>query len=494
MTRARFLALNALSMLLANILSKAVLFVGYVFLLQYLDASLESTYYLITAFAMVICTNFQDGMVFVTIRRIATDLPNGPRHLGNLYLASFFLAVVLGLLAIPAAFLYARTQLEGSGLQGEFILSVCALTAAYLVGYGYACAGAGFKAYERLYLEAILLFIQSVLNAGILVYGSINRWPLSSLFFGLLAAAAFHALLSNIVLVAFVVRPRIRWAVGEAWALFRRSLALGYATLMRTLQDRIHPFFIDRLAGHSLITQFSSPNNLLIQLKFIPMSVRPALFPTLARKADEKTDAFQVYSLALMKFLYLIALPLLILLSIVRHELLPLITSMDPTFKRTYALALQVYPIIAWAVALSFPSQVLRSLFVAVKRPQHEFHTVLAGVVVLVALDIILIPQIGVLGCACAAVACELTILFFGLWLLSRVGRGINVMSLFFLPTLCGIIVHLVAEYLYGTHWTLGILCVLLAFPLLVLVLRVISPTEWRILREIVQPNWLASR
>ncbi len=43
MSRHRLLALNALSMLVANIVSKVIILFGMIFLFQYIDAGLEST-------------------------------------------------------------------------------------------------------------------------------------------------------------------------------------------------------------------------------------------------------------------------------------------------------------------------------------------------------------------------------------------------------------------------------------------------------------------
>jgi len=488
MTRPRLLAFNALSMLVANIISKMVLFVGMVFLLQYLDAGLESTYYLVTAFAALIAMNFQDGMVSVTIRKVATDLDNGPKYLGNLYFASACLAVCLSFIAIVGAFIYGKFLLESPGLQGEFIKSACILSGAYMVGYWAASAGAGFKAYEKLSLEAALLVLHSILSAGIFIFGAKNSWPLSTFFIGIFLVNAFHMVLSNIVLMTFVVKPVIKPDFKSAWEVFKESLGLGYATLLRTLQDRMHPFFIDNILQHNLITQFSSPNQLLVQMKFIPLSVRPALFPTLARKAEDKSDSFQKYATALMKFLYLVAIPLVILLIIARNPVLKLVTDWDESFEQQYALALQVYPFVAWAIALSFPSQVLRSLFVALKKPEFEFKTVLAGVSTLAVLDLILIWQIGVIGAAYGALICEFIIFSYGLWLLKQVGRGLNVVTLFLLPTLCGIITNWLAEWLYGIHWVFGIGSVIVVFPVLVLAFRVVSTHEWAILREVIRP------
>ena len=493
MTRGRLLALNALSMLVANIIAKVILFVGMVFLLQYLSPGLESTYYLITAFGAIVALNFQDGMVSVTIRRIATDLENGATHLGSLYFASMFLAITLGLITIPLSFLYAGSALEGSGLQGEFILSTCFLVLAYLVGYGYSCAGAGFKAYEKLYLEAILVVLQAILNAAVLWYGTVQQWPLSRFFMWLCAANGIHSILAQIILSAFVVSPKFNWSIPEAQGLIRESLRLGYATLLRTIQDRIHPFFIDSFARHELITQVSSSNQLLVQLKFIPLSVRPAIFPTIARKAEMDNDDFQVFSIALMKFLYLVAIPLIILLIIARREILPLVTTVGPNFEIHYAMALAIYPLVGWSVILSFPSQVLRSLFIALKKPKFEFWTVFAGVAVLAFLDIVFIPTVGVIVCGYASIACEVTILIFGLYLLRQAGRALEIMTLFVHSTLCGILVHLIAEYLYGLHWALGLASVLVLFPACVVLFRIISQREWEIIREIVKPGSSAS-
>jgi O-antigen/teichoic acid export membrane protein len=485
-TRARWLALNALSLLVANVLSKFVLFAGTIFLFQYLDPNQESFYYLVTAIALIVATNFQDGMVQVTIRKIATDRENGPYHLGTLYLGSLFLAIPLVFVAVGIAMFYGSDQLAQPADRYAFVVSVMWLTCAYLVGYVYSSAGAGFKAYERLYLESILLVIQAILNAGVYWYGARHTWPLPYFFLGLLLTNVFHSLLSHIVLVIFVVRPQFHLHVGEAWRVFKESLGLGCATLLRTMQDRIHIFFITGILGYSMNTQFASPNNFLAQLKFIPASVRPALFPTLARKAELGTGEFEAYSTALAKFLYLIGLPLLIMLTIARAQILPLFTTLAPDFSTTYAKALQVYPLVALAVALSFPSQVLRNAFVSIRRPQYEFYTVLAGVAVLAVLDYLLITGFGVVGAGYAAVFGEITILAYGLWLLHRVGRGLNVMSLFLLPSLCGIMTYLAADYLYGKHWVLGILCVLVLFPVLVWIMRVVTPLEWAIVMEVI--------
>jgi O-antigen/teichoic acid export membrane protein len=486
MPRARWLALNALFLLASNIVSKIILFAGSIFLFQYLDPNQESTYYLITAFGLIVATNFQDGMVQVSIRRIATDIENGPRHLGTLYLASLLLAFVLILIGIPAALIYGHFQIADPVVRGQFVMGVAGLTGAYLVGYGYAVAGAGFKAYERLYLESILLVIQAILNALVYWFGATHAWPLPWFFFGLLLTNAFHSVLSHIVLAAFVVRARFHVDTSEAWSVFRESLGLGYATLLRTIQDRVHVFFITSIAGIDMNTQFASPNNFLTQLKFVPASVRPALFPTLARKAQLPTDEFERYSTALAKFLYLVGLPLMILFTIAREQILPLFTTLGPEFHEKYAMALKVYPLVALAVALSFPSQVMRSVFVSIRKPHYEFYTVLTGVAVLAVLDFILIRKYGVIGAGYASVVGEAVILTYGLWLLHRVGRGLNATALFVLPTLCGIITYLLSGYLYGIHWWLGVISVLVVFPILLIAMRVISPTEWAIAREVI--------
>mgnify|MGYP000331552209 CR=1 FL=1 len=491
MSRTRYLALNALSMLIANIFSKIVLFIGMIFLLQYLDAGEESIYYLVTAFAMVIAVNFQDGMVVMTIRRIATDIQNGPREMGTLYLATSVLALVLAAITFIASFVYAGIQFEGENQRIEFIQSAMALTGAFLVGYGYAVAGAGFKAYEKLWIESILLALQSIFSAGVYWYGATHQWPLPYFFYGLFITTAFHSTISFIVLYLFIVKPKFHSDFRSAYELFAESLQLGFASLLRVLQERIHPFLINipSLAGQSYITQWSSPNNLFAHFKFIPLSIRPAMFPTLARKAELETDEFQVYSLALMKFLYLLALPLLITMSIARHEVLPLITTMEADFSETYAFAIMVAPLVAWSIALSFPSQVLRTLFVALKKPQYEFRTVLAGLCVLVVLDILLLPEYKVMGAGIASISAELTILIYGLWLLNKLGRGIKLSHVFLLPTLCGMITHLSAEFLYRELWIYGILGVIVVFPILLLIFRVISPVEWSILREMFMPS-----
>jgi len=488
-TRGRLLALNALSMVVANIIAKAILFIGMVFLLQYLNQGLESTFYLVTAFSSIMALNFQDGMVSVTIRKVATDLKNGPKYLGDLYFGSFFLAIVLVMVSFPLAFIYSRASLETPGLQGEYFKSAVFLIGAYLIGYGYSCAGAGFKAYEKLYLEAVLIILQAILNAGVYWYGANHGWVLSQFFVGLFITNFFHSILSNIVLLLMVVRPSLNFSFLDSFQLFMESLHLGYATLLRTVQDRIHPFFIDSFASHEKITQLSSPNNLLLQLKFIPLSVRPAIFPTLARKAERKSSEFQIYSVALMKFLYLIAIPLIILLIVAREEILPLVTEIAPNFKSNYSEALAIYPLVGWAVILSFPSQVLRSLFVALKKPEYEFWTVLAGVSVLAAIDILFIPSHGVIACGYASIACEAVILAYGVTLIGRAGRPLFINSLFLHATACGIVTHLIAEYAYHVHWALGVLSVIVLFPVLVLLFKVINKEEWTIVREIIKPK-----
>lgn len=488
MKRARWLAMNALTYLAANILSKLILAVGSFFLMQHLNPEDENIYALVTAITLLVVSNFQDGMVQITIQKIATDKPSGAKYIGVLFLSTLLLTIFIAFLGFLIIFTYGIVQITDAAVRREYMLSSMALIGAYLAGYGYSVAGAGFKGYEKLYLESILAVIQAILNMLIFWYGSIHGWQLHAFFIGLLAANLFHSIISFLVLIRLVAVPHLKGVnITDCKELFRHSLGLGYATFLRTIQDRIHIFLIQSLLGHNVVNQFDRPNALLIQFKFIPASIKPAVFPTLARKAELSTDEFRKYSTALVKFLYLTGIPLMLLLIIAKNEILPLFTQMGPGFKEQYGEALRVYGLIAFAVALSFGSQVLRNIFVAIKKPEWEFQTVVAGVIALTFIDIIAIKLLGIIGAGIGALAGECVIVIFGIWLLMKIGRGINWISVFLLPTVCGIITFLMASVLYAINWLAGLVAVIVIFPVLTLMMRIITKDEWTIIKEMIR-------
>jgi hypothetical protein len=45
---------------------------------------------------------------------------------------------------------------------------------------------------------------------------------------------------------------------------------------------------------------------------------------------------------------------------------------------------------------------------------------------------------------------------------------------------------YLAAGFLYQVHWALGLIAVVVVFPGLVLIMRIISPPEWTLVKEII--------
>ncbi|MDM0090581.1 MULTISPECIES: flippase [unclassified Variovorax] len=197
------------------------------------------------------------------------------------------------------------------------------------------------------------------------------------------------------------------WTIKQAKKLLHASWPLILSGLAVTVYMRIDQIMLGQIVGDEAVGVFSAATRLSEVFYFIPIVISAAVFPSIikAKKIGEKEflDRLQKFFNALTIVAISIALPL----SLLSKQIV------SAFYGAEYSDASAIFGIHIWACVFVFLGVSGSRWFLAENLQRLSFYRTLAGAVLNVALNFVLIPRFGALGAAVATVISQAMACFF---------------------------------------------------------------------------------
>jgi O-antigen/teichoic acid export membrane protein len=480
-TSPRRIAANSAYLLAANFLSMAITFVYIALIYRFIAQEVEGYYIIACNWGSILVIHLHPGMVYILIREIAVNRDRTSELLGDGLIISGFLFIVVMALACVGAMLLVYVKGDPSVVGLGIVAIAFALGLTYVRGI----FSAGFVAHEKLIYSAILLVFHAMVTLAVLWFICREPYTLLHIFIAIAAISVVTNSLAWALGCLVLGTPSLRWRRESLRYLMRESIPLGVAEAVRINYMRAGNIALWLFHQYTLVSSFGIPYQITEQLKVIPGSIRPAIFPAMCRLAGGNKRGFEWLYNFLMRLLVIIALPLGLMLMAAAGLILTVVTK-DPTPEAITALR-----VLSLIIIISFPSLVVRNIFIALGKQKLDTVISSAALAMLVVLLIISVPANKVFGAVASIFIAEMFLFAMGIFYVYRLGFRLDFTGTFLKPVICTVplIVAMLLtprEGFIGMRLAIYLACIAL-YVLLIFATRTLSRDDIDNLRRVAR-------
>lgn len=390
---ARTVTTNTLSVAVANVANKVLMFAFYIVAARHLGVSEYGVLSGGLAFVTMFSVLTDLGLGNITAREIARDRSVAPRYVGNsLTVVMLTSLVVVALIAVLANVLHYPPR----SVRVIYILSTM-VAAGALTSY---CAYV-FLGLEQMYMTAAAQLLQTAL----LVTGGLvlARGPALAERYAVLYAVA-----SIVVAVAALLSAArllggfgLRFEFREWRALIRTSIPVGVAVALVSIYYWNGHTILQRTHGSAPVGILNAAFRLVVGACFAGMSLSAALYPQLSRCYTAEPQRLPRVFQAGIRYLTLLILPVVVLALPYARPVVSLVYGND------YAPAATVLRVLVWWGGTAAFSSLLSNYVLAANRTSLVMYQSIVSLGVNFIANVTLIPPMGAMGAAIALVAAE---------------------------------------------------------------------------------------
>jgi len=409
-------AKNTLLLTIASIGQKIIAFVYFLFLARIMMPDATGQYYLALSVTTIFSVVADFGLTPVVIREIAKDHTRAKSILAH---AMGLKVPFMGLAACGAIL---AGKMLGYSISVQWLIAfatvVLMLDALHLLFYGV------LRGYQNLRIESIGVFTGMMTTA---IVGAFVLWFHPTLTF--LVFALFCGSSMNVIIAGWKVVRQIGWAglmpaysTTTLW-LLKTAIPFALAAVFIKVYSYVDTIFISKYLDTIAVGLYAVAYKFTYAFQFLPLAFTAALYPGMSALAQKDTVMLEKVLHKSLWYMAIISAPIVFGLYAVAPEAVALAGD-------SYGDAARVLKVLVFVLIPIFLDFPVGSLLNA--SGYQSVKTTIMGVTMIinVALNALLIPLLGILGAAYAAIV-SFTFLFgAGLFVLPRIIPSLSYVSI----------------------------------------------------------------
>lgn len=402
------LAQNTLYLTIASVGQKVIAFVYFLFLARVMQPDLTGQYFLALSITTIYSVIAEFGITSVTTREIARDSTQARGMIPHA------LALKLPLMALAVIGSILTGRFLGYELEVQTLIAISCLVlvidALQVFFYGV------LRGFQALQYEAVGIFSGMVTTA---VLGGLVLAFAPSLPFLVVALIAGSSV--NLLAASMQVAKRLGWATliphwsgNDAKLILKMAFPFALAAIFVKIYSYIDSIFISKFLDTSAVGLYAIAYKFTYAFQFLPLAFVAALFPGMSAVAGRDERALERILMRSMWYMAVISAPIVFGLYAIAPE--AILLAGDGYTKATAVLQSLIFVLIP--IFLDFPIGALLNA-----AGKQATKTTIMGVtmVINIVLNVMLIPQVGILGAAYAALASFIFMFAAGLFFIPSV-------------------------------------------------------------------------
>lgn len=464
------IARNAGSLVTAEVISRIVQFIVFVFIARQLGDTKIGVLGFATSFTSLFAIIPRFGFTILTIREVSREPTKGPQFFSNIVILKTLLSVVTLFLIVVISFFIQST------IGYRSVLYTVAITMIVISFMDFACSF--YRALQKMVWEAIIKSL-TIVGAGIVGAFSVYMgWDL----IGYVSTRLFVYILGLIGFVIFLFTRfyRFRWTVDKTFCkyLLVSSVPFILLGLFTTVNKQIGTVMISLIKGFQVAGWFNAAYKFLLTFAFIPTSFVSAILPALSKTFNNKMDNFtQIYSHS-VRCLFIIALPFTVFIAMRASSIILFV------YGETFINSAPALTILIFSLLFSFLSPVVGNVLIAANLQRYAVISAMVAAIVNIILNIIFIPVWSYIGASIAFLVAQAVNFVIQKLFADRHVMKINMVTILKKPILSGLLFVIT---LYLTR-NLNILTVVpiavISYPLYLMLTGSVSKRDFFIIKK----------
>ncbi len=402
MSSGRAIAKNAAWLMMATTGQKLIAFFAFTAAARITGREITGEYFFAVAVTSTFVILADVGMTPVVIRAIASGADEGKRLLGAA------LRLKMGL--IPLAMLVSLAYVATTGATTAVITAtviacfVMGADALHLLFYG------ALRGSQRLQYEAAGMFVGQALTAITAISAATLGWGAPGLVAALLLGSVWNVAWASIQTRRQGLVP-LRPSKGDIRSLIRQAIPFALAGIFVKIYSYLDTFMLEAFHGTDSVGTYSVAYKVTYAFQFIPLVFTAALFPAMSsvHANGDKEKLRSVFSGSL-RLMAIIGAPIAAGISAISPRFIPIAFDID------FLSSIPALAILSWVLLPIFLDFPIGSLLNATHRAHLKTGAMGATMVLNAILNVLLVPRMGPVGAAWAAVVSFWFLMGVGMW------------------------------------------------------------------------------
>jgi O-antigen/teichoic acid export membrane protein len=468
---------NILFKAIAELISRLIYLVFFLFLARKLGDKLFGTFSFAFSFAGIFAVLIDPGLNLLLTREIAGDKSKAQIYSGVIFYLKLILSIITLILSVASIIILRYDY--------ETIIIVLSMSLLMILNAFMDFQIALFNAFERMEYDAILKIINKVLvsvfgivalQLGVTVLGVTNVMMIAmgiSILFG------FYFIKKKF----FFLSIYRHWHLSQE--LLWKAFPIGLMMVFNALYFKIDVVLMSQLGiPREEIGWYAASSRIIEVLNVIPALIVGGLFPILsAIIVDQKKKMLLIVNKSYQGLLIVI-IPLIVIFSLRASDMIHLL------YGSGYANSVSAIRLLIWSSLFVFPNFLLSNVFVVVN--QQKMNAIFSGcaVVVNIVLNFILISRLGFIGASVAAIVTAVALFSMNVFFFSRLFGGVTLAVTSIKPILSGLIMTIVVIALSGQWFICAVVIGICTYLLGIFLFRTFSKEEIASARSFVVKFW----
>lgn len=359
----RHVTKNALAIGLVQLLAQISTFVLSIFLARYLGSENYGAYTLAFSLTALVFLIADFNLNFQAVVNVAPNKKIAPQYLAN----TLFLRGVLGAVALSVTFII--VGLENQPPEVSYAIMIIALATAF--NWLNQSFNAMYTSFERMHLTLLTSSVERLFTVTVAIILVVLGFGLDVVVMVVLAGSILQFILGFLVCSRLVVKPARRPKLDQAKKQFREAVPYAAMNVFIVSLYSINAVLVQLIilwngGNHSAALtatgMYNVSFNMVTALIAIPNVLITSLLPVVSRMYRDSVDMTHFMQKKVMKYMFTLGLPIAVGGVILAEEIVLLFYGAE------YAPAVNVFRILAPAVAISFFDSGMASVLASAQR------------------------------------------------------------------------------------------------------------------------------
>lgn len=396
------IAKNTGALLIGIIINKLCTLIFFAFAVRHIGPEGFGKFTFALSFTAIFMILGDLGLNILAIREVAKDRALISKYLGNILVLRIIISsIVVGIIFV----IITLWNHPPDTTKIVYIISI----SVFFITLSEALRWA-FKAFQKMEYEALVNVAQGIILLGLGLAILYLDQGLIGLAFAHLSTSILIFCFSFLITVKKFATPKFKIDFKLCKFLIKISLPLGFMMILFAIYINIDTVLLSWLKGDTATGWYNAGYKLVLAIKFIPGVFALAILPVMSHFYKSSVESLEKVLRKSTQFMFLLALFIAILITILAYRIIPLIWGSG------FSQSVISIQILIWGGAFAFFTPIATHTLIAINKQKIPAYIYLAGLLINVILNLILIPKFSYVGASISVLLSEFVMASFALF------------------------------------------------------------------------------